>query len=306
MILRKDEKFDTREINVFMNGGGIGDLLCYIPALRAAATDFPANKFHVQIPVSLMNVYKHFFGGSSNIYLTILGTPTERRDSKYFDAKGNLAQLHTTLGTNLIDYGFYTILDRAPKKWERGHAQFKFAPEDRDGSVLLTPGYTAKSRMLPGTAWNAIADGLRARGCAPKWVGAETALYPEGIDWNLAEDLRGTTPDLLDTARLIHKSGAVIGLDNGLIHVAAMTPTPIVVGYSSQLPELRQPMHAGELRPRTEIVKTDGCNGCEARIRFNETVDFRECYFGDYQCISNLNPQLFLDAFDRLTDNACI
>jgi ADP-heptose:LPS heptosyltransferase len=59
-------------------------------------------------------------------------------------------------------------------------------------------------------------------------------------------DLRDASP-LLESLKIINYAKFIVGVDNGLFHLAGLTQTPIVAGYTTVAPELRMPYRNNKL-----------------------------------------------------------
>ena len=103
--------------------------------------------------------------------------------------------------------------------------------------VLIATTASLQEKLWPFEKWRAALEWLRAKGVSvgllgapPKaqqqyWTGsdAESQLVAAG----LAEDLRGKLT-LTEVAGALERAKAVLSLDNGILHLAASTDTPVV------------------------------------------------------------------------------
>jgi ADP-heptose:LPS heptosyltransferase len=95
------------------------------------------------------------------------------------------------------------------------------------------------------------------------------------------------------------RAAATLGLDNGLLHLAACGPAPVVFGLTTADPRHRTP-------PRSEgertIVLTPPesltCRFCQSRMRFLVGHNFDRCIYEDYACTKTLTGELYLRALD--------
>lgn len=308
MLRDRPELHSDQAINVMFNNGGLGDHIARAPALLHLLTYYPHITIHLYIPVFMHELYRYWFsafGRRFNIYDRENWTSAIKRPSYWF-GEG----FTTTLGTHLVHHAFQTFLDQEP------HPDWCSYPKlpplegyDKEWMdlpyVVVTTGYTAESReMLPDIV-NSVVDGIIARGMLPVFLGKQDVYFDlkgkfkEGVDYTKGIDLRDST-SLREAATILHFSKAVMGLDNGLLHLAACTPVPIVMAFSSQYPRLRLPYREGVMGKGVEVVEPDNCQGCEPRLRFEYQHDFRYCFYGDYVCLKELTAQKYLDALDKL------
>jgi hypothetical protein len=160
---------------------------------------------------------------------------------------------------------------------------------------------------------------LRSKGLTPVLLGTTEKLdvgipndgieakISSEIDKSLFVDLTNKTT-LVEALGVIQRAKAVVGVDNGLLHLAHCTDVPIVYGLSSLLPEHRIPYRApapprtameafhGGVREHgaTEIIVADvPCSGCQSR-GFAINNDWRTCLFDDYACTLTLTSAKYL------------
>ena len=97
----------------------------------------------------------------------------------------------------------------------------------------------------------------------------------------------------------------VVGLDNGLLHLAACTPVKIVAGYTTVKPAHRMPYRVGELGYKVWPVVPDlalKCRYCQSKAGFVYKFDFRSCYYGDYECTINLSADKYIKKIGEALD----
>lgn len=302
MLLREGESYIPQSIHVFFNNGGLGDNIARLPALRYLTIYYP----HVHVT---LHCPKHYMELASECLPGVEVRDQAEGDGKYAPAYYFESDSYiSSLGHHLTDLAFSQFINRSDISWDdksylrlpRRDLSFNL-PRD---FVVLTPGYTAKAREMPGEVFNEITRGIHDRGLYPVFLGRKfkegtaESFFNEEVDYSLGKDLRDKTT-LLEAGEVIARAKAIVGIDNGLIHLAGMTETPIVVGYSSQVPHLRAPIRDGILGKDCWYVLPDSCQGCEAKVRFDYKHDFRECLFKDYRCISEMTARKYLEALDR-------
>src|SRR5262249_39125382 len=113
---------------------------------------------------------------------------------------------------------------------------------------------TAKPGKLWADAhWAAVARGVRDRGfdvvlpwgAAPERIRGETIVAAAGLDHG-----HGQVPDrrpLDGVAALIAGASFVIGVDTGLVHIAAALGVPLVAIFVDSEPGLTGPMGGGQI-----------------------------------------------------------
>ncbi len=225
--------------------------------------------------------------------------------------------LHTSCHTTLVDHGFRVMTDRSPPtpedeiyprydSWSVGDIYIPAALPEK--YIVVTPLFTSKTREWNGPSINETIKGIHEMGYKTVLMGrtekAEVGNgtfirggVPEGLDRSLA------TVDLIDQLTLsqcldvLDRASAVVGLDNGLLHLAGCTDTPAVWAFTSVLAQHRIPSGV-----KTEVVTPDvDCYGCQSRVCMIRH-DFRQCPFGDYLCIKEITFVKFLQALKKVLD----
>lgn len=301
MSVRPGTEYKPQEITTLFNSGGIGDSIARLPALRMIERDYPHVTNHVYVTESLHEVFSLVLSRTKLYPFPPKGGAPERPG--YYFGK---SQFHTTMGTHLVDHAFNTIVDRDNITMEdKSYPRLPDLEEKRQAFplpgkyVVLTPGFTSPVREMLPEVVNGIARGAAALGLGIVYLGSYTtnidtnASFGDGVDYSLGLDLRNKTT-MLEAAAVMQKAVAVIGLDNGLIHLAGMTDVPIIVGYSTQVPELRLPIRDGVLGKGCYVVQPKTCFGCEPAIRFRYDHDFRTCYVGDKLCLKEMPAEDYL------------
>ncbi len=224
-------------------------------------------------------------------------------------------ELHTSCHTTLVDHGFRVMTDRSPPTPEdeiypKYSSEYNFPLVNLPGEkyIVVTPLFTSRTREWNGQSINETIQGIHALGfdtvllgkTERSEVGNGTFIrggLPDGFDRSLA------TVDLIDQLTLpqcldvLDRASAVVGLDNGLLHLAGCTNTPAVWAFTSVLAQHRIPTGV-----RTEVVTPDvACYGCQSRVCMIRH-DFRQCPFGDYLCIKEITSTKFLQALKKVLD----
>lgn len=101
----------------------------------------------------------------------------------------------------------------------------------------------------------------------------------------VCKNLAGKTT-LAQAIDLMSCASAVVSNDSGLMHVGAALEKPVVGIYGSTSPDFTPP-----LAERVKLLSTD----IECRPCFK-----RQCPYGHLKCLTELHPQLAIDAVNRL------
>lgn len=212
----------------------------------------------------------------------------------------------------LLDYAFLKLADENPDIIHKNYLQIP-QPEDYKGNqVVITTGYTAKAREFPAKHINGVIDYILAKGYKPVFLGKkETATgakhtiqgnFDAEVRYEKGLDLRDKTT-LWEAAEIMAKSVAVVGVDNGLLHIAGCTDVPIVGGFPSVRPEIRMPVRYGHLGWEfypvvpPESVK---CRFAQQDTNFIYGHDYRECICNDYACTGSMSAEAFIEQLEKI------
>jgi ADP-heptose:LPS heptosyltransferase len=235
--------------------------------------------------------------------------------------------VHTRTKTDMVAFGFHAILDTEPESLEvmSYPTAAPLGPRTIDRPyVAIQAGYTVKNRAFPATAMQPVLEWILAQGMLPVILGKTLNKMPVIVgaknntmetvtqsDFDaVAEVVRHQCLDLRDQTTLVQArdvlghAEAVVGVDGGLLHVAATTNTPIVYGLTNTTERCRTPVRHGlpGWRWRPVMVKGLACQGCQSNWTLVYGHDFRTCYYQDYACVTQLDGQDFINALRGLLD----
>lgn len=290
--------------------GGLGDHICRLTPLKYIIDKYPFVKLTVCCP----EFFKEFgkkaipeinwvaYDEADNIYAS---QPIIRAGSN---------NGVTSLRTHLVDHAFSIIVDEQPSIEHKNY--IKLFPEKPDfdlskNYVILTTGHTVKVREFKPSVINQIIDYLKTKEYEIIFLGNEKTKsdrkfsiegkFSEEINYSKGIDLRNKTT-LLEAQAIITYSRCIIGVDNGLLHLAGTTNTPIVAGYTTVAPEHRMPIRFDKLGwgvfpviPKEDLK----CRFCQSQMNYVYDHDFRNCYYKDLACIKQQNFEDFKLQIDK-------
>ena len=180
--------------------------------------------------------------------------------------------------------------------------------------AVIPTGFTAEVREMIPEAVNGLSKWLNKQAITPVYLGKSNSplgsgkainpTFKEGIDYSLGLDLRDQT-DLLQSAKIISNAEVIIGLDNGLLHLAGMTQTPIVAGFTTLTPEHRIPYRHNTLGWKCSMVVPDQrltCRFCQSNTHFILGHDYRKCFYEDYVCTKSMTADVWIEATKKLME----
>ena len=306
--LRPGLGFRPEPINIISNFGGLGDMIARLPALRYMRDTFPHTR---------ANVFWHdYFAPLAEHLLPSTATMVHRLLSDFVNANDKLPLIDfnpgrvASMGLHLIDHAFLCILERLPPVGPASHyiqaSEIECNIPLPERPVVITCGNTASTREWLPEQINETARGLAKRGFTPVFLGNSNpqelgnkgtiqAKFSKSIDYSLGLNLINKT-NLIDALSVIQQSHAVLGVDNGLLHLASCSRTPVIWGFTSVEAKYRVPYGAQNHRALEALV---ACSGCQSRSNFTRH-DFRKCLFKDLACLPTMTAERFLRAFDSL------
>lgn len=303
---------DTR-FSLIFNAGGIGDYINWTPAVRSAIDRHPWIFGHVVTPPYFSDLAHLWFDGYSDRF-TVWDTFDYNDDTALKELGGGWIvpggnQYANACGFSLMHLGFVYYLQQSavPKGTTLPLIKGNEADVSRfalpASYVVLTPYATAENRRLSAEAYNAVIDYCHTKGVMPVFLGkADLApdhkmLESAGIRYDMGLDLREKT-SLREAAVIMHWAKAVIGLDNGLLHLAACTKTTVINCFTTVDPALRiapRPYPAAKT-----IVLTPGeslhCRFCNTTMRYLIGHDFKNCLSGDNACVKMITGDSLVSA----------
>lgn len=218
---------------------------------------------------------------------------------------------------------------------DEGSALHSYGASSAEDYIVFTPGFTAPSRQWPSVFVNRLAKRVRAArrledgsivlpgqanwptarqsaGLTPVLLGTSAkqrlqtgegdyilAGLDPGIDRSLFTDLWDKT-NLVQALGIIQKAKAVVGVDNGLLHLAACTDTPVVAGVTTLKADKRIPADAAN--GKTIILEAQvPCQGCQSES-FAVNHDWKFCPSPrmNYACTLTMTDERFFQALREL------
>lgn len=308
----RDEGFKpkTKTVNFILLDGGLGDHIAALPALNYSINQYPWIKHLIWCPDYLVEFAKNVLPEG----VQILGISDMRgRYEPMKPTKTTKWDGHTSpMKIHCVDYAFLKLLDELPKYSARSYMHIrldKIKGKDFDlpeRYVVLTTGFTAAVREWPAKEVNKVAQYLVDKNVTPVFLGQKNTKtgtahvvqgkFNEEINYALGIDLIDKT-SLLEAAAIMHSAQAVLGVDNGLLHVAGCTDTFIIGGYTTVDPELRIPVRRGITGFNFATVRPDqslACKYCQSNTNFLYGHDYRNCLYKDNLCTTQMTAEKFI------------
>jgi ADP-heptose:LPS heptosyltransferase len=318
----RDEKENRRlHINCLFDDGGLGDNICRLTSVKWLFDNQPHLIIHLWVPDYYVDFAK-FALKSYSKRLVVRGFSQQRKFNDKFWGVRTIADRHSSLSTHLIDYNYTMIADYQPEDKDRNYIKLNFKKINThkfnlpEKYIVLTPSFTAPARALLPEVANEIIDYIIKIGYTPVFLGkAESKVDPkrtlkgeeiEGIEYEKGLDLRDKTT-LLEAAKVMSRAAVVVGLDNGLLHLAACSEVPIVMAFTNVEPRHRMPYRHDKLGWNVYPIVPDEdvkCRFCQSQFKFAFDQNFAFCYYEDYKCIQNLTADKYIEKIDEVLKNS--
>jgi ADP-heptose:LPS heptosyltransferase len=310
------------------NTSALGDMVCSLPVLKYAIDNFYKDKYKVMIQPYFKELF--YFIPEENFVDITEDFKIPGYILMYFNEIDQLLQgikavrispLRMTLG----QYSSIRMLGRVLKLEEYLYLKFpvdninlnKYGDIDYSKSVIITPNFNFLNRKLPEEEINKISDYIISEGYNIIFLGKSDISYKgksvtfkvSNIDYSKGINLMDKT-SISEAAAIISKCKAIIGVDNGLIHLAGMTDTPIIAGYTTQAPwhriPLREPIFKESNNPLSSpineiyIVEPDiPCSYCASNTQLNGW-NFNCCVEGNNQCSKEMKAEKFIKYLEKI------
>lgn len=237
--------------------------------------------------------------------------------SIHIDGVNTTRQMLTALGAHLMDVGFAYFAGSSPPPKDLMLPKLSYGPDPRlkPGTYVVVTtgtGVSIDSRRVLGRHINPVIEHVVSLGLQPVFLGKSDLLndgtkiteFPDDIRYDLGLDLRNQT-NVKDAARIMQHAACTVGLDNGLLHLAAMMDgSKIVFGYNITTVEHREPRrnwgkHVNVYLTEDELI----CIACQSKVKQVGRHKFTDCFYRDTKCIDILfadNAKRFCDAIDEV------
>jgi ADP-heptose:LPS heptosyltransferase len=311
--VRTERKPERVFLDVIFADGGLGDHICRLPAINYIQKNYPWVSITCHVP-------KYFVELGQNVLPKVIwrafqGTkievPEHHKVVVARDAEANT----TSLRRHLVDHAFNTIVDEDPHNEDKNYLAINEVDVSSfnlpEKFVVVTTGYTSKTREWKAEVTNEVVEWIISQGYVPVFMGKHEAYtglekndvlkgnFSDQINFDRGLDLRDKT-SLVEAASIMKKSSAVVGLDNGLLHLAGMTEVPIVAGFTTVHPAHRLPYRNGILGHNAIGITPPedlGCRFCQSKLNF-VYEPFTECFERNLRCIKEQTSTPYIEALE--------
>lgn len=317
MELRQGWNPPKVDLRVISSSGGLGDMIARLPAIRYVHETFKHVALRVYWPDYFVDLAQYLLPETPRLSHARLSSAPFMLPKPYVEFDPDRI---TSLSLHLTNQAFLMLTDSLPPSPK--DAQYPLAklvtmdttypiwaiPLLQTEFVVITCGYTSRTRQWPSYHINSLAVKIREAGLTPVLLGTNNEMITgvprdniktsldSGIDKSLFVDLTNKT-SLIEALGVMQRAKAVVGVDNGLLHLAHCTDVPVVYGFTTLLPEHRVPSRSCGM---TEVMESlVPCKGCQSRGTFINN-DWRTCIFDDYACTMTMTSDRFMAGLTKL------
>ncbi len=303
-----------RVVFIFVHGG-LGDYINFMSAVLWAAKENPQLIGHITVKQPFRDVAEFLMKPYPNWSVhdhEYLKDIQEKYDKVLIHYPKKEHQLINATGAHLMDLGFmyYAQMSKPPEG-------FGYLPEiSYDGPwkwpelrerpyAVFTPGSTARARVIYGRYFNDLVAYTLSRGITPVFLGKKdfvvgtakeigyNAKFQDDYDFSKGIDLTEKTT-LLEATQIMSKACFVLGLDNGLLHFAGTTTTPIIFGHNVATVAHREIRRRSGQTINVHLEESGlPCISCQSRMRYIVGHEFNKCIYQEhpqhaYRCLDLL------------------
>jgi ADP-heptose:LPS heptosyltransferase len=218
----------------------------------------------------------------------------------------------TSMHSHLVDCFSMSICDTILKESQKDYptvdrSRLPKNPFNMEQYVVIACGSTTEHRRMLPEVFRGLVDYYRGLGLDVVLLGKRdhelqcngTMTRPQ-FDYDMTDcvDMIDKT-SILGALSIMNDAHAVVGLDNGLIHLAALTDVPIVAGYTTVDPYYRMPYRHGEKGWGMRVVEPDSeCKYCQTESYCTYGIDFLRCQTRTLECMKSLTLDQWMKAIN--------
>lgn len=311
------KELEENHIYFVGNRNGLGDFIASLTVISYINEFYPWVKAKLVAPDYIKDYCKLIFPNIKVYNFEDIKKLSEKH-------KASIAILRdldsiNTIRMPIIDQAFVTWTNHMPDpKWPKNYVKTPLCDVSKfnlpERYVCIPVMHTSPTREFKSEIIDRIVNYLKSNDITPVFLGKKeapafanakimgfTKFQPEGKGINLIDK---TT--LQEGASVMAGALAVVGLDNGLLHLAATTDVPIIYGFTTVDPCHRLPTRnnvAGwkikSVTPPEELK----CRYCQSQYNFVYKHDFKFCYEDDYACIVDDNGDGYINALDEVLND---
>lgn len=294
-----------KKISYWVNCTAVGDVCCAIPVIRMLIKE---NRLHkVLMNPKWVELFLLCDIPEEFIYpITVDRIKTYNAGDTEFLMANNPGKAAYRI--HLIDlfsaFSVNAIL-KPEEKWVLANPDKLPNYELEKPFIVIGIGYAVPSRKMPLKCYLDIVKYCKKKGFNIVLLGAQRdkgkkPIIFDGYPTDDCIDLIGKT-SFTESISIMNKAACVVGVDSGLIHLAALTEVPIVCGYTYVDPFYRAPFRYGDQTWKFYAVEPkSGCRYCSNGLAmFNVEFDTACPHGKAYECTNSLEGKDFISEIKK-------
>lgn len=304
-------------VNVLFDNGGIGDMVAWLPAVKYIVDTHP----HIRISLWVPDFFYDFAKSCLKSNRILVSKWSEGAKSYISGVPSRSFRLNpvSNMGLHMTEHGFFTLCNTTPDDLNSyNYLQPDLSKTDitkfnlPEKYVVVSTGYTAEVRQFMPQYINEVVKHVKSKGYEVVFLGKKVTdtgtkfqikgEFATDIDYSAGIDLIDKT-SLFEATKVCSNSKAVVGLDNGILHLAGCTDVPIVGGFTTVKPEHRMPYRNGiKGQNYYPVVPPESlaCRFCQSNWQFSFNNDFAKCFYQDAKCTKELGADLYIKELDKI------
>lgn len=313
-MYRENTEHNRIHYNLTLHQGGLGDLISQLPVIKYILENHSHNFYHLWIHEYAKDLCISLFSHHKN--LTIRGLSEISKYKNEIFARSPYAHRVGNLASHLTEHAFYTMLGRSVENEHKNYIQMEPIDASQfsvpEKYIVITTGYTSETRQWLAESVNGVTEYIVGKGYTPVYLGKSyTHAYKDtGITGNFTADYSNginliDKTNLFEAHAIMSGATAVLGLDNGLIHLAGMTSTSIIAGFTTVDPLHRLPYRNDQLGWNCFVVTPTkeelACIHCQSNMSFAPTDhSFTNCFYKDYKCLELMTKEKWIEQLEKI------
>lgn len=316
------KRLTTNEpVNLLINLDAIGDTVCTLPTLRYIFKNYPI-PINVWCNSRMYDILKQVVPEENLFISEKQYLEVDRRYPTRIATNVN-GNMNNSSG-DLINHFAWTLMNRSLPENEKYYPKYNTSDIDisdfeneinLEKAIFIIPTFLWYTKMLQGKEINKIIDYIIGKGYIPVLIGREKKQHhnhgfqyvnkPGNIHFDKCINLLNKT-SIPEAVTLFNKCKAILGADSGLLHLASMTNTNIIAGYTVIDPEV-QPRYRItdtnniEKNWRYQVVTPDcDCKYCGTNSRFIYNMNISKCVLDTYDCVKQMTADKFIDKLENI------
>lgn len=308
-------------VNILFNDGGLGDHIGRMTAIKYIRDTWKHVEINLVVPDFFQELAKKLVPGIM---------VRKFSDGNHYWINGHHSiqtrNSHDTLRSHIVDNAFSLLANKQVEIEDKNYCKLDLNNTDishfnlPNKYVVLTTGFTAEVREMLPEAVNGVAQFVKSKGYEVVFLGSKAATtgldsqkilighFKNDIDFSAGYDLIGKT-DLLEAAKIIAGAKVIVGVDNGLLHLAGCTDTHILAGFTTVESIYRVPIRNNELGWNCTVIeppKSLKCRFCQSNWNFMPGVNFTKCYYKEQKidkeikCVNSMSADRFNKELEKI------